>query len=110
LITRGFVQENNIVYRLIDLILPIANLSVLESKKSIHAFLLSHYLFSFLSIDLLGQRVLPLLLEIVTSDSLPDTTVIMKYLTRGRQEASRVMLLLLFCVILPFFSFDFQNY
>jgi hypothetical protein len=75
LLTQGRALRHKVSYSLLAIILPIANLSVVETYK-----------------DELGKKAMKLLLQVLL-DELLDIGVIQKNLTRSRQEASKVLLL-----------------
>jgi hypothetical protein len=69
----GDAEDRYTRYNLLDLLLPIANLSVPEAFK-----------------ETLGSKVVDILLHIVTEE-LPKTPFVEPFLLRGRQEASRAL-------------------
>eukprot|EP00026_Physarum_polycephalum_P005612 Phypoly_transcript_05647.p1 GENE.Phypoly_transcript_05647~~Phypoly_transcript_05647.p1 ORF type:complete len:615 (-),score=88.60 Phypoly_transcript_05647:6-1850(-) len=73
LVKNGTASLGGHAYDLLDLILPIANLSVADAEK-----------------EPLGKKVIPLLMEVVTG-VLPNVASITNYLARGKQEAARAL-------------------
>jgi hypothetical protein len=91
LIMKGSATSNSIHFSLLDLILPISNLSVADAQKGVEIWFWAGtdiYLFLLTSADNLGPQVVPLLLQLIT-DKLPKTPAFQS-LIRGRQEAARV--------------------
>jgi hypothetical protein len=86
LLETGDAVDNRRRYRLLDFILPIANLSVLESRKGMKN--LNKLSFNN-TLELIGNHVVSLLLRVVIDDH-KDSVNITPFLTRGKQQAARV--------------------
>jgi hypothetical protein len=89
LLETGDALDNGRRYRLSDFILPIANLSVLESHKGMKSVKRVVVLIALLStLELIGNLVVSLLLRVIFGDHKDNINTL--FLTREKQEASRV--------------------
>jgi hypothetical protein len=73
LVRTGEAQDASCGYNILDLVLPIANLSVPEAFK-----------------ETLGAKAVEVLLQLLT-ENLPKTSYVQHFLLRGKQEASRAL-------------------
>jgi hypothetical protein len=99
LLETGNVVDNGRRYKLLDFILPIANLSVLESHKGMKKVIL---IILLSTLELIGNHVVSLLLRVVFGDHI-DSMHITPYLSQGKQEASKVFPPSTFLFMLNFF-------